>query len=83
MKYIEIKDSYAVKNSKTVQEYLDNDGGMIIAVEDNYYAPLARDICALLKKQPEELTNTYIDEIGMLVEKYQGKIITIDKTIEY
>lgn len=83
MKYIEIKDSYAVKNSSTVEEYVKNDGGMLIAVPDNYYAPLVRDICALLKKQPEDITNTYIDEIGILVEKYHGEQIKIDKTISY
>ena len=83
MKYIEIKDSYTIKNSNTVQEYLKNDNGMIIAVEDRYYAPLCRDISAILKKQPEEITNTYIDEIDICVKNYQAKVIYIDKTFDY
>ena len=83
MLFIELKDKYAVKNSKTVKQYMKNDNGMLIMVEDRYYAPLVRDIKVVLKKQVTEITGTYIDAVEDLVVKYHAKIVRVSKTIAY
>lgn len=83
MKYIKLKDTYAVDNCKTVAEYLREDNSIVIAVEDNYYAPLARDIKAFLKTeiQPDQ---SYIETIIYdIIPQYNANVIYIDKEIDY
>lgn len=81
MKFIKVIDSYAISESRYVNEFLESDNSFLIMVDDNEYELLKEELLTIINNL-EDYDNPY-DEMMKVINQYDARIVYPDIELEW
>lgn len=81
MKFIKIVDTYAIEESRYVSEFIQEDNSIIVAVDNNKYDLLVKELSKILNNQ-EDYENVY-EELMKIIDKYDATTVHPDIELEW
>ena len=81
MKFIKVIDSYAISESRYVEEFLQSDNSFLVMVDDNEYELLKQDLQTIIDNL-EDYDSPY-DEMMETINEYDARIIYPDAELEW
>lgn len=81
MKFIKVVDSYAISESRYIQEFLESDNSFLVMVDDNEFELLKEELNTIIDNL-EDYDSPY-DEMMAVIAKYDARVITPDAELEW
>ena len=81
MKFIKVVDSYAISESRYVEEFLQSDNSFLIMVDDNEYELLKQDLQTIIDNL-EDYDSPY-DEMMEAINEYDARVVYPDTELEW
>ena len=81
MKFIKIIDSYAISESRYIEEFLESDNSFLILVDDNEFELLKEELNTIINNL-DDYDSPY-DEMMAVINKYDARVIAPDAELEW